>query len=156
MAREREQSDELWRAQLTPEQYRVLRRKGTERPFTGQYVHVDQPGVFACAGCGAELFSSGTKFDSKTGWPSFWDCADPARIDRRRDFSMLLPRTEVLCAACGGHLGHVFNDGPAPTRLRYCINSAALHFQRDAGIPNPPTAGGDSAISDGGRGPEEN
>ena len=119
-------TDQEWRSELTPEQYRVLREKGTERPFSGEHATTEEPGVYRCAGCGAELFRSETKFDSGTGWPSFYEPAEPAAVETEKDWSLLIPRTEVLCAACGGHLGHVFRDGPRPTGLRYCINSAAL------------------------------
>ena len=119
-------TDQEWRSELTPEQYRVLREKGTERPFSGEHATTKEPGVYRCAGCGAELFRSETKFDSGTGWPSFYEPAEPAAVETEKDWSLLIPRTEVLCAACGGHLGHVFRDGPRPTGLRYCINSAAL------------------------------
>ncbi|MDQ2960770.1 MAG: peptide-methionine (R)-S-oxide reductase MsrB [Candidatus Dormibacteraeota bacterium] len=121
-------TDQEWREQLTPEQYAILRRGATERANTGQYVHVKSDGHYLCAGCGAELFESGSKFDSGSGWPSFWAPADPDTIETHRDFKMIVPRTEVRCARCGGHLGHVFGDGPAPTGERYCINSAALKF----------------------------
>jgi peptide-methionine (R)-S-oxide reductase len=119
-------TDAEWKADLTPEQYRVLRKAATERPFSGQYVHVKDRGVYRCAGCGAELFDSETKFDSGTGWPSFYQPVDRSAVEQRRDWRMLIPRTEVRCASCGGHLGHVFNDGPQPTGQRYCMNSCAL------------------------------
>ena len=125
-------SDQEWREQLTPEQYAVLRRGATERAGTGQYVHVESTGQYLCAGCGAELFDSGTKYDSGSGWPSFYAPADPEVIEEHRDFKMIVPRTEVRCGRCGGHLGHVFNDGPQPTGQRYCINSAALRFAKTA------------------------
>ena len=127
-----ELNDSEWKAKLTPEQYKVLRKAGTEPPFTGQYVHVKDNGVYACAGCGAELYRSDAKFDSGTGWPSFWEPITPDAVEYRRDFSMLVPRTEVRCAACGGHLGHVFDDGPEPTGKRYCMNSCALSLTKDA------------------------
>jgi peptide-methionine (R)-S-oxide reductase len=119
-------SEREWRETLSPEQYEVLRRKGTERPFTGRYVHEKRGGIYRCAGCGAELFSSETKFDSGTGWPSFTEPADRANVDLEDDYSFGMHRIEVNCAACGGHLGHVFPDGPGETGERYCINSCSL------------------------------
>ena len=122
-----------FRSKLTPEQYDILRRRGTERPFSGEYVYSKDSGMYHCAACGADLFSSETKFDSGTGWPSFSEPADGGAVETERDWSLLMPRTEVHCTACGGHLGHVFPDGPQPTGLRYCINSAALDLEREEG-----------------------
>jgi peptide-methionine (R)-S-oxide reductase len=121
-------TDEEWRAILTPEQYRVLRLAATEPPFKNKYHAYKAKGIYQCAGCALPLFSSDTKYDSHTGWPSFWKPISPSAIRTKTDYKLLFPRTEVHCARCGGHLGHVFNDGPPPTYLRYCINSAALNF----------------------------
>jgi peptide-methionine (R)-S-oxide reductase len=123
-----EKSDEEWREQLTPEQYQVLRHQATERPFSGKYVNNHDDGSYRCAGCGTVLFMSGTKFDSGSGWPSFTEAANTEAVELRPDHSHGMVRTEVICKACGGHLGHVFDDGPAPTHERYCINSCALEF----------------------------
>ena len=119
-----------WRAQLTPEQYRILREKDTERPFTGALIENHETGNYHCAGCGALLFMSGAKFDSGCGWPSFMLPADSKAVDEHEDVSFGMRRVEVTCARCGGHLGHVFPDGPRPTGLRYCINSGSLTFTR--------------------------
>lgn len=121
-----EKSDAEWRQELTPEQYHVLREKGTERAFTGLYWDEHHPGVYRCAACGNELFRSDTKFDSGTGWPSFTQPIDEAKVGTETDRTFFMTRTEVHCGACGGHLGHIFPDGPGPAGLRYCINSAAL------------------------------
>ena len=120
-------TDEEWRKELTPEQYRVLRQAGTERPWSGEYTDFRGEGDYVCAGCGAKLFESGTKFDSHCGWPSFYD-AIPGTVEMRDDSSHGMHRIETLCAACGGHLGHVFPDGPKPTGERYCINSVSIKF----------------------------
>ncbi len=124
-----EKSDDEWRKDLTPEQFHVLREKGTERPFTGEYNDFKGEGTFKCGGCGHVLFESRAKYNSGSGWPSFYTPADSAAVDEHQDVSHGMVRTEVTCANCGGHLGHVFPDGPAPTGLRYCINSLSLAFK---------------------------
>jgi len=121
-------TDEQWRERLSPEAYEVLRHAATERPFTGKYLELKEDGIYHCAGCGAPLFGSDTKFDSHCGWPSFYDQLESENVITRSDHSHGMIRTEVLCKQCGGHLGHVFEDGPNPTGLRYCINSLALDF----------------------------
>jgi peptide-methionine (R)-S-oxide reductase len=141
-ATEVQKADEQWQQELTREQYDVLRRGRTERPFTGEYVHVKENGSYCCAGCGSELFRSDAKFDSGTGWPSFYEPAVAQAVELRADYSMLMRRTEVRCRRCGGHLGHVFRDGPAPTGKRYCINSCALAFETS---PPPGNAAGREA-----------
>ena len=137
MATEIQKTDEQWREELTPEQYAVLRKAGTERAFTGKYWDNHEDGMFRCAGCGAELFSSDTKFESGSGWPSFTEPAVAEAVELVADRSHGMVRTEVICRACGGHLGHVFDDGPGPEGQRYCINSVSLDLDTDQ-----PTAGG--------------
>ena len=123
-------SENEWKNKLTTEQYHILRDKGTEMPFTGKLLHNKKEGTYICAGCGAELFSSETKFDSGTGWPSFYGPKNSENVELKKDFSHGLLRTEVLCKKCGGHLGHVFSDGPKPTGKRFCINSCSLGFKK--------------------------
>jgi peptide-methionine (R)-S-oxide reductase len=135
-----EKTDEEWRRELTPEQYDVLREHGTELPFTGKYVDVKDDGTYACAACGNELFSSDAKFESGTGWPSFFEPASNDAVVTRPDNSLLMRRTEVLCARCGSHLGHLFDDGPQPTGQRFCMNSVALELE-----PEDESEGGQSS-----------
>jgi len=130
MAEKVKKSDSDWQKELTPEQFHVTREKGTERPFTGEYWNYHEKGVYHCVCCGTELFHSETKFDSGCGWPSFWAPASEKSIEEKPDYSHSMSRVEVLCGNCDAHLGHVFEDGPKPTRLRYCINSASLRFEK--------------------------
>jgi peptide-methionine (R)-S-oxide reductase len=130
MANKVERSEAEWRQVLSPEQYHILREKGTERAFTGEYAHTKEPGEYRCAGCGKLLFRSDEKFESGSGWPSFWAPAEGDAVETEVDRSYGMLRTEVKCSDCGGHLGHVFDDGPNPTGLRYCINSAALKLEK--------------------------
>ena len=130
-----EKTDRQWEQDLTPQQFRVLRCSATEPPFTGKYYDHHEKGTYLCAGCGAQLFSSAAKYDSGSGWPSYFQPVHDAALREKKDTALGMVRTEILCAKCGGHLGHVFPDGPAPTGLRYCINSAALEFQKTGQEP---------------------
>ena len=136
-APELELSDEEWRARLSPDQYQVLRQGATEPPGSGKYLHVDEAGVFRCAGCGTALFSTGAKFDSGSGWPSFDRALAAGTVEERPDHAYGMVRTEIVCAHCGGHLGHVFPDGPTETGLRYCVNSLAIDFEAGTGTAGP-------------------
>jgi len=124
-------SEEEWKSRLSPDRFKVLREKGTERPFSGELLHNKEDGTYKCAGCGLELFSSDTKFDSGSGWPSFFDVIENDNIRTETDISLGIVRTEIICARCGGHLGHIFDDGAAPTGMRYCVNSLSLDFSSE-------------------------
>src|SRR5688572_31662972 len=138
-----DKSEEEWKKKLTPEQYYVLRQKGTERAFTGKYTDHKEKGIYACAGCGQELFESETKFESHCGWPSFWDAMDKSKVAYHEDRSHGMHRVEVTCSRCGGHLGHIFDDGPPPTGKRFCINSASLTLKDPAESASKPPSESD-------------
>ena len=132
-------TDEEWKKELDPERYKVLRKKATERAFTGELLHNKETGVYTCGACGMELFSSESKYDSGSGWPSFWTTLAKDRIKEIPDRTLWMKRTEIVCANCGGHLGHIFDDGPEPTGMRYCVNSLSLGFKKREGEPAKPT-----------------
>lgn len=146
-SRPTDRTDQEWKERLNPEEYRITRKKGTERAFTGQYWDSKTPGIYRCVCCGAPLFSSETKYESGSGWPSFWDVADRENVEERDDRALFMRRTEVVCARCDAHLGHVFPDGPEPTGLRYCVNSASLRL-------DPAEEGGDEQGAGGGPSPD--
>ena len=152
MPRRIEKSDQQWKAELSPDEYRILREKGTEPPFTGAYVNEKSEGVYRCRACGTPLFLSDAKYDSRSGWPSFWEPMDRENVREEEDGSHGMRRTEVLCAACDAHLGHVFPDGPRPSRLRYCINSASLDLDRAADSRSDPRTDSPEAKRTQGRG----
>ncbi len=139
-------TDKEWKELLTPEQYRVLRKKGTEQPGTGKYNKFEEEGTYLCAGCGQELFASGSKYECGSGWPAFWQPSTTSGVDEHEDHSLGMVRTEVTCSRCGGHLGHVFEDGPQPTGQRYCINSASLEFQATPDVPQVAEANRETVI----------